>query len=183
MPARNIYLNKFEAVYGKSAVDESRRRREDAESKEDQRAGTNTKLFQRIQADAFSPVIMATAMLCVGWIVVVVPELYGGLRPFGDLTLSGVPRMPDEALRYGFIGSYAFIVQSLVRRYFQADLKTHAYVSAMARVILVSALITAIHPLWTMQGVSQQTELAFAQPRPGAGDRECDGGAPPDAGR
>jgi hypothetical protein len=161
-PARNIYLNKFEAVYGKSAVDESRRRREDAVSKEDQRAGTNTKLFQRIQADAFSPVIMATAMLCVGWIVVVVPELYGGLRPFGDLTLSGVPRMPDEALRYGFIGSYAFIVQSLVRRYFQADLKTHAYVSAMARVILVSALITAIHPLWTMQGVSQQTELAFA---------------------
>lgn len=70
--------------------------------------------------------------------------------------------MPDEALRYGFIGSYAFIVQSLVRRYFQADLKTHAYVSAMARVILVSALITAVHPLWTMQGVPEQTELAFA---------------------
>jgi hypothetical protein len=162
-PARNIYLKKFEAVYGRSAVPDSRRQREDAEVEVevDQQAG-HAKLFQRIQADAFSPVIMATAMLCVGWIVVVVPELYGGLRPFGDLTLSGVPRMPDEALRYGFIGSYAFIVQSLVRRYFQADLKTHAYVSAMARVILVSALITALHPLWTMQGVSQQTELAFA---------------------
>jgi hypothetical protein len=160
-PARNIYLKKFEAVYGKSAVPDIRRRRED-KAKDDQQAETNTKLFQRIQADAFSPVIMATAMLCVGWIVVVVPELYGGLQPFGNLTLSGVPRMPDEALRYGFIGSYAFIVQSLVRRYFQADLKTHAYVSAMARVILVSALITAIHPLWTMQGVSQPTELAFA---------------------
>jgi hypothetical protein len=161
-PARNIYLKKFEAVYGKSAVPDIRRRREDAKAEDDQQAETNKKLFQRIQADAFSPVIMATAMLCVGWIVVVVPELYGGLQPFGNLTLSGVPRMPDEALRYGFIGSYAFIVQSLVRRYFQADLKTHAYVSAMARVILVSALITAIHPLWTMQGVSQQTELAFA---------------------
>lgn len=161
-PARNIYLKKFEAVYGRSAVPDSRRQREDAEVDADQRSGTQGKLFQRIQADAFSPVIMATAMLCVGWIVVVVPELYGGLRPFGDLTLSGVPRMPDEALRYGFIGSYAFIVQSLVRRYFQADLKTHAYVSAMARVILVSALITAVHPLWTMQGVPEQTELAFA---------------------
>jgi hypothetical protein len=161
-PARNIYLKKFEAVYGRSAVPDPRRQREDPDAKDDQRAETNTKLFQRIQADAFSPVIMATAMLCVGWIVVVVPELYGGLRPFGDLTLSGIPRMPDEALRYGFVGSYAFIVQSLVRRYFQADLKTHAYVSAMARVILVSALIIALHPLWTMQGVSQQTELAFA---------------------
>jgi hypothetical protein len=32
----------------------------------------------------------------------------------------------------------------------------------MARVILVSALITAVHPLWTMQGVPEQTELAFA---------------------
>jgi hypothetical protein len=136
-PARNIYLKKFEAVYGRSAVPDSRRQREDVDAEEDQRTG-HAKLFQRIQADAFSPVIMATTMLCVGWIVVVVPELYGGLRPFGDLTLSGVPRMPDEALRYGFIGSYAFIVQSLVRRYFQADLKTHAYVSAMARVILVS---------------------------------------------
>jgi hypothetical protein len=161
-PARNIYLKKFEAVYGKSAVPDIRRRREEAKAEDDPQAETNRKLFQRIQADAFSPVIMATAMLCVGWIVVVVPELYGGLQPFGNLTLSGVPRMPDEALRYGFIGSYAFIVQSLVRRYFQADLKTHAYVSAMARVILVSAMITAIHPLWTMQGVSQQTELAFA---------------------
>jgi hypothetical protein len=98
-PARNIYLKKFEAVYGRSAVPESRRRREDADADDVQRTGTHAKLFQRIQADAFSPVIMATTMLCVGWIVVVVPELYGGLRPFGDLTLSGVPRMPDEALR------------------------------------------------------------------------------------
>jgi hypothetical protein len=161
-PAHNIYLKKFEAVYGRSAVPDVRRRCEDAKAKDDQQAETNRKLLQRIQADAFSPVIMATTMLCVGWIVVVVPELYGGLQPFGKITLSGMPRMPDEALRYGFIGSYAFIMQSLVRRYFQADLKTHAYVSAMARVILVSALITAIHPLWTMQGVSQQTELAFA---------------------
>jgi hypothetical protein len=132
-PARNIYLKKFEAVYGRSAVPDSRRQREDADAKDDQRAETNRKLFQRIQTHAFLPVIMATAMLCVGWIVVVIPELYGGLRPFGDLTLSGVPRMPDEALRYGFIGSYAFIVQSLVRRYFQADLKTHAYVTGLTR--------------------------------------------------
>jgi hypothetical protein len=63
-PASNIYLKKFEAVYGRSAVPDSRRQREDVDAEEDQRTG-HAKLFQRIQADAFSPVIMATPMLCV----------------------------------------------------------------------------------------------------------------------
>jgi hypothetical protein len=158
-PARNIYLKKFEAVYGRSAVPESRRRNDLDD--DNPHADSTTRLFEHIHADAFSPVIMATALLCVGWIVVVEPELYRGLRPFGDLTLSGLPKMPEQALRYGFIGSYAFILQSLVRRYFQADLKTHAYVSAMARVILVAALITAVHPLWSTWSLPAQAELAF----------------------
>src|SRR6266511_2268549 len=76
-------------------------------------------------------------------------KAFRGVRLLGGLALTGLPRMPDQALRFGFIGSYAFIMQSLVRRYFQADLKTHAYLSAIARVILVAALITAIHPLWS----------------------------------
>jgi hypothetical protein len=159
-PARNIYLKKFEAAYGRSAIPQSRRRRDFDD--DDPYTGAITNLFERIHADAFSPVLMATTLLCVGWIVVVEPELYRGLRPFGDLALSGLPKMPDQALRYGFIGSYTFILQSLVRRYFQADLKTHAYVSAVARLILVAALITAVHPLWLTWGLPPQTELAFA---------------------
>src|SRR6266545_4091948 len=145
-PARNIYLKKFEAVYGRSAVPQSRRQHD---LDDDDTAGTTARLFERIHADAFSPVIMATALLCVGWIIVVEPEPFRGVRLLGGLALTGLPRMPDQALRFGFIGSYAFIMQSLVRRYFQADLKTHAYLSAIARVILVAALITAIHPLWS----------------------------------
>src|SRR6266511_531855 len=129
-PARNIYLKKFEAVYGRSAVPQSRRQHD---LDDDDTAGTTARLFERIHADAFSPVIMAT----------------------------GLPRMPDQALRFGFIGSYAFIMQSLVRRYFQADLKTHAYLSAIDRVILVAALITAIHPLWSTWRLPGETELAF----------------------
>jgi hypothetical protein len=158
-PARNIYLKKFEAVYGRSAVPQSRRQH-DLED-DDAAAGMTTRLFDRIHADAFSPVIMATALLCVGWIIVVEPEPFRGLRLLDGLALSGLPRMPDQALRFGFIGSYAFIVQSLVRRYFQADLKTHAYLSAIARLILVAALIVAIHPLWSTWRLPAQTELVF----------------------
>src|SRR6266508_3111342 len=157
-PARNIYLKKFEAVYGRSAVPQSRRQHD---LDDDDTAGTTARLFERIHADAFSPVIMATALLCVGWIIVVEPEPFRGVRLLGGLALTGLPRMPDQALRFGFIGSYAFIMQSLVRRYFQADLKTHAYLSAIARVILVAALITAIHPLWSTWRLPGETELAF----------------------
>jgi hypothetical protein len=159
--ARNIYLKKFEAVYGRSAIPESRRKRHDDDDRRPvERRG---RIVEQIQADAFSPVLMTTILLCIGWLIVVQPDLYRGLRPLGDLVLSGFPQqMPVDPLRYGFIGSYVFILQGLVRRYFQADLKTHAYVSAMARVILVAALVTAIHPLWSMWGFAANTELAFA---------------------
>jgi hypothetical protein len=159
--ARNIYLKKFEAVYGRSAIPESRRKRhDDDDCRPVERRG---RIVEQIQADAFSPVLVTTILLCIGWLVVVQPDLYRGLRPLGDLVLSGFrQQMPLDPLRYGFIGSYVFILQGLVRRYFQADLKTHAYVSAMARVILVAALVTAIHPLWSMWGLAANTELAFA---------------------
>jgi hypothetical protein len=108
-------------VYGRSAIPESRRqRRRDDDYRP---VGRRGRIVEQIQADAFSPVIMTTILLCVGWIVVVQPELYRGWRPLGNLVLSGLPAMPIDPLRYAFIGSYAFIVQGLVRRYFQADLK------------------------------------------------------------
>jgi hypothetical protein len=158
--ARNIYLKKFEAVYGRSAIPESRRQRHGDDDR--RRVGRRGRIVEQIQADAFSPVIMTTILLCVGWVVVVQPELYRGWQPLGNVVLSGLPTMPTDPLRYAFIGSYAFIVQGFVRRYFQADLKTHAYVSAMARVILVAALVTAIHPVWSMWDLPPGTELAFA---------------------
>lgn len=158
--ARNIYLKKFEAVYGRSAIPESRRQRKD--DNDERPVGRRGRIVEQIQADAFSPVIMSTILLCVGWVAVIQPELYLGLRPFGDLTLSGFPDLPVEPLRFGFLGAYVFIVQGLVRRYFHSDLKTHAYVSAMARVILVAALVTAIHPLWKEWGLTPAAELAFA---------------------
>ena len=158
--ARNIYLKKFEAVYGRSAIPESRRQRHDDD--DHRPVGRRGQIVEQIQADAFSPVIMCTILLCLGWIAVLQPELYLGLRPFGNLTLSGFPALPVDPLRFGFLGAYVFVVQGLVRRYFHADLKTHAYVSAMARVILVAALVTAIHPLWTEWGLTPAAELAFA---------------------
>jgi hypothetical protein len=157
--ARNIYLNKFEAAYGRGTVPASRRRRNDDD---DSLAGSRARLSERLTADAFSPVVLATAVFAVGWTVFLEPDLVRDLRIFVILPLSGQLDFPGEALRFGFLGSYVFIVQHLVRRYFQLDLRNQAYISAVARVMLVQALVLALHPIWDLTGVNEDVELAFA---------------------
>jgi hypothetical protein len=68
--------------------------------------------------------------------------------------------VPYEALRFGFIGAYWFILQDLVRRYFRDDLKTGAYISASVRVIIVT-LVVATVGLLPLGSTRQQEILAF----------------------
>lgn len=140
--SRNIYLKKFESVYGRSAIPESRR---NARIEEDTSVITN-KVAEEVK-DAFLPVMWATVLLAVGWIIVVQPELFKAFEPLGAIDITGLPPVDAQSLRLGFIGSYVFVLESLVRRYLQSDLKTAAYVSAMSRVIVVTALLAALGPL------------------------------------
>jgi hypothetical protein len=157
---QNVYLKKFEAAYGVSAIPPSRRRDNDR----DDDNGRSRRLTAQIKRERFGPVLLATALFTVGWAAVLQPEPYHGefLHLFGDFHLSGLPRLPLDALRLGFIGSYAFVVQSLVRRYFQQDLKSRAYVGFVARIIFVSALIVALHPVFASLKQDASAELAVA---------------------
>lgn len=141
--ARNVYLKKFESVYGRSAIPPSRRKRDsdDLEMEDD------NKTVERLKADAFSPVVWTTLVLAIGWIVVIQPELFKRFEPLGRITISGLPSAPVTALRFGFLGAYVFILQGLVRRYFQIDLKTQAYVAATSRVVIVAAIVLALGPV------------------------------------
>ena len=155
--ARNIYLKKFEAVYGQSAIPESRRRAGD-----DNAVANGKRVFDQLKRDAFSPVVWTTILLAVGWIVFIQPELLQeGLQPLGPIDISGTPPTPVEALRFGFLGAYVFTLQGLVRRYFQVDLKTHAYVAALARIIVVAALLTALGPALEDQPLAVVASFAF----------------------
>jgi hypothetical protein len=68
--------------------------------------------------------------------------------------------VPYDALRFGFIGAYWFILQDLVRRYFRDDLKTGAYISASVRIIIVT-LVVATVGLLPLGSSRQQEVLAF----------------------
>jgi hypothetical protein len=129
----NLYRRKFEAVYGASAV------------------STFDLIHQhhrlRDRTEAFSPVFFATVLLCLGWVLFLQPGLDGELDLTGPL-VGGSPQLPAGALQFGFLGAYSFILQDLIRRYFREDLRTVAYISAVARLVVVTVLVTALHLVW-----------------------------------
>jgi hypothetical protein len=156
--SRNVYLQKFESVYGVRAVSQSRR---DIKQEIDNSPNA-TGLVKSIKEETFSPVIVTTVLMAVGWIMFLQPEIYRQVTFFQPGTLSGLPEVAADPLRFGFLGAYTFILQSFVRRYYSSDLKTRAFVSAMLRVILVAALVFVIHPIWAFYGWSEELEVAFA---------------------
>ena len=110
----NIYIQKFEAHYGKGTA------RDDGDGR-------------RFRADTFFPVVLTTVVFAAGWVTIL----------WRDFDYKA-PAFPGDALCFAFMGAYLFTLQVLVRRYFQADLKTGAYVSATVRT--VTALIVALGP-------------------------------------
>ncbi len=142
----NLYRKKFEAVYGQHAVST--------------RALFAPERLRPERSEGFFPVLLATVLLCVGWTLVVQPELYRDFDLLGNLPFTGGPKLPVEALQFGFVGTYWFILQDVIRRYFRDDLKTAAYVSASVRIVLVAIVVTTVS-LIPAGSPAQWNALAF----------------------
>jgi hypothetical protein len=167
----NLYRRKFESIFGRQAVstralfldspaaaDSGRGLKAVSSRLPLARSGHDRKRSDR--GEAFCPVLLASLLLSIGWTVAVHPELFRSLSLMGAAPFSGRPELPTEALRFGFVGAYWFILQDLIRRYFRDDLRTSAYVSASVRIIVVVVLVAtmALVPVGSMR---QQAVLAF----------------------
>ena len=116
----------------------------------------------RLQTQNAMPVGLATFLIALGWVLVTQPESVWNesvLLP-SSFHQSGVPQIPVETLRFAFLGAYFYILQMVVRRYFQSDLKPNAYLHATMRIVM------AITVAWTadllLAGQSQATRSAVA---------------------
>jgi hypothetical protein len=142
----NLYRTKFEAVYGGSSV------------------STLGMIVDRgkppKRTEAFSPVVYATLIMCLGWVLILQPELLGALR-LGDVVPSGRPLLPVKPLQFGFLGAYTFIIQDLVRRYYRDDLRTSGYIAAISRIVFSAVLIMTVNLVWGGQAGQQENVLAF----------------------
>jgi len=114
----NIYRQKFDAYYGKSVSE------------------TGHTKDARVRVETLFPVFLLTATLAVAWTVVLWnPDVAGSAKSVWDV------------LKFGFLGAYAFILQMLIRRFFQSDLRPSAYAHAMLRIIVVLIIVAALYEL------------------------------------
>ena len=114
----NIYQQKFDAYYGKSVS----------------RSGHGEN--PPVKIEALFPVFLTTATLAVCWTAVLwSPRFASAPASFWDV------------LKFGFLGAYSFILQMLVRRFFQSDLRPAAYANALLRLIVVLILVFALYEI------------------------------------
>jgi hypothetical protein len=128
----NIYRQKFDAYYGKSV----------SESKHGERSP--------VRIETLFPVLLITATLAVCWTAVL-----------WDPGFVSRPTSVWDVLKFAFLGAYSFILQMLIRRFFQSDLRPSAYASAMLRIIVVLILVAALHQLMPSSSLRREAVAAF----------------------
>jgi hypothetical protein len=128
----SIYQQKFDAYYGKSV------------SRSGQGDGPQIKI------GVLFPVFLTTAALAVCWTAVLwSPRFTSHPASFWDV------------LKFGFLGAYSFILQMLVRRFFQSDLRPAAYANALVRVIVVLILVSALYQIMPQADPREAAVIAF----------------------
>jgi hypothetical protein len=103
---QNIYRQKFDAYYGRSVSESGHLK------------------GSPVRVETLFPIFLVTATLAVAWTTV--------LR---NPAFAENPQGVWDMLKFGFLGAYTFILQMLIRRFFQGDLRPSAYAHAMLRII------------------------------------------------
>lgn len=108
-------------------------------------------------------VVVTTVLVTIGWVFVVQPQtVYGASYIPSDFQLADLPEIPRETFAFAFLGAYFYILQMLVRRYFQNDLKATAYINATMRIVVVILLVWTIDPLLADSTTqAQRNAIAF----------------------
>jgi hypothetical protein len=135
-PTDTIYQRKFEAYYGR-VVPRMASQRSRGRPGPGRGEGESRNSAYQVNAESLFPVFMSTAIFAVGWAAVL-----------WDTGFIIAPTGPWDVLKYAFIGSYAFVISMLIRRYFQSDLRPSAYASGVYRIILVLLVIVVLHQVF-----------------------------------
>jgi hypothetical protein len=129
---QNIYRQKFDAYYGKSVSESGNRER------------------SPVRIETLFPVFLLTVTLAVSWTVIL-----------WNPHFTANPGSVWDMLKFGFLGAYAFILQMLVRRFFQSDLRPSAYAHAMLRIIVTLIIVAVLYELLPQQDLRTEAVVAF----------------------
>lgn len=137
----NVYRQKFDAYYGRRVSSLG--------------ADPSDNENFRVSVETTFPVFLCTTALAVGWAAVLWDT---------DFVLS--PSGPWDALKFGFLGAYAFGISMLIRRFYQSDLRPSAYAGVVLRTVLVLLIVAVLHQFFALGTTAgaplSQTEMVTA---------------------
>lgn len=128
-----IYQQKFDAYYGRSVS----------------RSGSGT-----VKLEALFPLFLFTAAVATGWTAVMWQD--GVLSAAAPAAYTSL-----DMMAFAFMGAYIFTVQMLVRRYFQADLKSSAYAGSFVRMVVAVGTVAVLDRAGALGDGTVQAALAF----------------------
>jgi len=89
------------------------------------------------------PILVATLVMTLGWMLTLLPAGPQSETPQpGQLLEFFVPQ--QSVVTFGFLGSYFFVLNTVLHRYVRADLKPKAYSSITVRILVVFILAWVI---------------------------------------
>ena len=135
--SENLYRKKFEGVYG-ALSDES---------------------SQRVLTENAIPVVFATVFISLGWVLLLQPEVVYHRWIFESVAASGA-RFPLAEIGFAFLGAYFYVVPMLMRRYYQNDLKTSAYINVSVRIVSVVIITWILTEVWRGEAASESSASA-----------------------
>ncbi|MFI5099018.1 MAG: hypothetical protein ACHQE5_00650 [Actinomycetes bacterium] len=115
----NIYRLKFNAFYGRSVS-----------------AASELRTNFSVTAETMFPVFLISIILSAGFTAL-----------FWQTAFADDPTSVGDMVKFGFLGAYVFIAQSLTRRFFASDLRPSAYASAILRIVVVLITVIALHQI------------------------------------
>jgi hypothetical protein len=149
------YVQKFEAVYGAIPTDLGGLVLEPTDPSQSAIDPRMSKLdswglANIISIDTTVPVLVATLLISLGWLITLPPwqeaQLKAGTKHIFEVETTNLPAKGERWLtvfnpvqspvRFAFIGAYFFSLQLLFRRYVRRDLRASAYVAVSLRIIL-----------------------------------------------
>ena len=129
---KNIYREKFDAIYGPSA------------------SASGVDRLHRVRVETLVPVFLLTTLLAACWTAL--------LWDVRILDLNADDRLFWKCLAFGFLGAYIFGLQTLVRRDFQNDLRASTYANLVLRIVIGLLLVAGGQVLLEHLGADAPTQ-------------------------
>lgn len=153
------YLQKFQAVYGPLPEDLANNVLRGADLKSVS-ADTSEELRDAwLLPTVFTPqtavpVVLATVLIALGWVITLPPLGYAGGSPTSTSLWQEALNPEKTPVHFAFLGAYFFLLQMLFRRYVRRDLRASSYTAVSLRIIVavigVWAALSAVEILpWT----------------------------------